>query len=125
MITYVDTSSLLKLVIDEDGSDQAELIWDSADVLASVSLVVVEGRAALAAARRDGRLDARQHSVAAYTSLTPWGHSGLAPIPFSWIPRIVGVGGPMSNPGECGERQQQILNVLSNHYRVRIPAATN
>lgn len=31
----------------------------------------------------------------------------------------------MSNPGECGERQQQILNVLSNHYRVRIPAATN
>lgn len=61
MITYVDTSSLLKLVIDEVGSERAELIWDSADVLASVSLVVVEGRAALAAARRGGRLDTRQH----------------------------------------------------------------
>ena len=61
MITYVDTSGLLKLLIDEDGSERAELIWDSADVLASVALVVVEGRAALAAAHRGARLDARQH----------------------------------------------------------------
>lgn len=71
MITYVDTSSLLKLVIDEDGSERAELIWDSADVLTSVALVVVEGRAALAAARREGRLDTRQHRRARqeFTSL--------------------------------------------------------
>lgn len=61
MITYVDTSSLLKLVIDEDGSERAELIWDTADSLVSVALVVVEGRAALAAAQRGGRLDTRQH----------------------------------------------------------------
>ena len=61
MITYVDTSSLLKLVIDEVGSERAELIWDTADVLASAVLVVVEGRAALAAARRGGRLDTRQY----------------------------------------------------------------
>ena len=64
MITYVDTSSLLKLVIDEDGSERVGLIWDSADALASVALVVVEGRAALAAARRAGRLDTRQHRAA-------------------------------------------------------------
>lgn len=71
MITYVDTSSLLKLVIDEDGSERVELIWDSADVLTSVALVVVEGRAALAAARREGRLDTRQHRRARqeFTSL--------------------------------------------------------
>lgn len=61
MITYVDTSSLLKLVIDEDGSERVELIWDAADSVASVALVVVEGRAALAAAHRGGRLDPRQH----------------------------------------------------------------
>lgn len=61
MITYVDTSSLLKLVIDEVGSEQAELVWNSADALASVALVVVEGRAALAAARRGGRLSTSQH----------------------------------------------------------------
>lgn len=61
MIVYVGTSSLLKLLIDEDGSERAELIWNSADVLASVALVVVEGRAALAAAQRGALLDARQH----------------------------------------------------------------
>ena len=42
MITYVDTSSLLKLLIDEDGSEQVGRLWDSADVVASVVLVVVE-----------------------------------------------------------------------------------
>lgn len=61
MITYVDTSSLLKLVIDEDGSERAELLWDSADALASVALIVVEGRAALAAARRGERLGISQY----------------------------------------------------------------
>lgn len=56
MITYVDTSTLLKLIIEEEGSDRAGLIWDAADALASVSLVVVDARAALASAARDGRL---------------------------------------------------------------------
>lgn len=64
MITYVDTSSLIKLVIDEVGSTQAGVIWDSADALASATLVVVEGRAALAAARRGGRLDSRRYRQA-------------------------------------------------------------
>lgn len=64
MITYVDTSSLLKLLIDEDGSERAELIWDTADVLAGSALIVVEARAALAAAERDGRLTAAQHREA-------------------------------------------------------------
>lgn len=64
MITYVDTSTLLKLVVEEAGSDVAAVIWDSADALASVGLVVVETRAALAAARRAGRLTADQHREA-------------------------------------------------------------
>jgi len=64
VITYVDTSSLLKLVIDEDGSEHAELIWESAEVSASAVLVVVEARAALAAAARGGRLTAAQHREA-------------------------------------------------------------
>ncbi|HVM53770.1 MAG TPA: type II toxin-antitoxin system VapC family toxin [Acidimicrobiales bacterium] len=64
MITYVDTSTLLKLVVEEAGSDSAALIWDSADALASVGLVVVEARAALAAAHRAGRLTDEQHHAA-------------------------------------------------------------
>jgi uncharacterized protein len=71
VIAYVDTSVVLKLVIDEDGSDRAEVLWDSADAVASVALVVVEGRAALAAAARGGRLTTSQHrsARAAFASL--------------------------------------------------------
>jgi predicted nucleic acid-binding protein len=64
VITYVDTSTLLKLLIDEVGSDRAERVWDAADTLASVSLIVVEARAALAAATRGARLTTQQHEQA-------------------------------------------------------------
>jgi hypothetical protein len=64
MLTYVDTSTLLKLIVDEDGSDRADVIWRSADTVASVALVVVEARAALAAAARGGRLTSRQQAAA-------------------------------------------------------------
>jgi uncharacterized protein len=60
VITYVDTSTLIKLIVDEQGSDRAELIWQSADSVASVSLIVVEARAALAAATRGQRLSTDQ-----------------------------------------------------------------
>ena len=64
MITYVDTSTLLKLIIDEDGSDRAVTIWTSADAVASVALILVEARAALAAAKRGRRLTSGQHTDA-------------------------------------------------------------
>jgi predicted nucleic acid-binding protein len=64
VITYVDTSTLLKLLVEEEGSDRAELVWDTADTLASVSLVVVEARAALAAATRGAHLTTQQHKQA-------------------------------------------------------------
>ncbi len=64
MITYVDTSTLIKLIVDEEGSDRAELIWQSADSVASVGLVVVEARAALAAAARRQRLSTAQLNIA-------------------------------------------------------------
>lgn len=58
MITYVDTSTLLKRLLAEEGSDKADVIWEAADVVASVVIVIVEARAALAAARRRDRLSA-------------------------------------------------------------------
>jgi len=64
MMTYVDTSTLLKLIIDEEGSDRAALIWQTSDSVASVGLVAVEARAALAAAGRHGRLTSSQHRAA-------------------------------------------------------------
>ena len=64
MITYVDTSSLLKLLVDEVGSDQVEALWDASEVLASSALIRVEARAALAAAHRHRRITASQQQEA-------------------------------------------------------------
>jgi predicted nucleic acid-binding protein len=61
VITYVDTSTLLKRLLAEAGSDEADVIWNSADLLASAVTVIVEARAALAAAHRAGRLTSGGH----------------------------------------------------------------
>jgi len=60
LITYVDTSTLLKRLLMEQGSDGADAIWNAADVLASAVIVIVEARAALSAAQRGGRLTAAE-----------------------------------------------------------------
>lgn len=64
MITYVDTSTLIKLIVDEEGSDRADAIWQSADHVAAASLILVEARAALASAARLGRLTNARHQAA-------------------------------------------------------------
>jgi predicted nucleic acid-binding protein len=64
VITYIDTSTLLRLIVDENGSERAMTIWSSADAVASVNLIVVEASAALAAARRVRRLTEAQHRSA-------------------------------------------------------------
>ena len=46
MITYVDTSVLVKLVVEEPGSDRARAVWDASDVLFTGVISYVEGRAA-------------------------------------------------------------------------------
>lgn len=61
MITYVDTSTLIKLIVEEPGSDLAAQIWETADALAAVRHIDVEARAALAAALRAGRLTTARH----------------------------------------------------------------
>ena len=60
MITYIDTSVIVKLIIDEPESQHADVIWTSAESLAACSLAHVETRAALAAANRAGRISADQ-----------------------------------------------------------------
>jgi predicted nucleic acid-binding protein len=52
---------LIKLIVVEDGSDLAAELWASAYPAASSLLSYPEGRAALAAARRQGRLGEAEH----------------------------------------------------------------
>lgn len=64
MIVYFDSSALVKLVLEEDGSDIARDLWKLAAKRVSSQVVYPEARSALAAARRSGRIDDRQLTVA-------------------------------------------------------------
>lgn len=69
MLLFLDSSALVKLLVEEDGSDLVARLWDDADVLVASRLVVPEVAAALHAACRNGRLD----DDALTTALTAWG----------------------------------------------------
>jgi uncharacterized protein len=60
VIAYFDTSAVVPLLIAEPGSARAASLWDGADRVVSVRLIYPETRAALAQAKRLGRLTARQ-----------------------------------------------------------------
>jgi len=60
VIVYFDTSALVPLLVFEPGSPAARELWDEASRVASVRLVYPEARAALAQARRSGRVTPRQ-----------------------------------------------------------------
>lgn len=57
LILYFDTSALVKLLIVEEDSDTAEMLWNTAVTAVSSILAYPEGRAALARAHRLSRLD--------------------------------------------------------------------
>ncbi len=56
MIVYLDTSALVPLLIDEPASPICARIWDDAEDVVSVRIAYVEAAAAIAQARRLGRL---------------------------------------------------------------------
>jgi predicted nucleic acid-binding protein len=52
-LVYFDSSALVKLVVDEEGSDLAAELWDACDAALASRLAYPEVRAALAAACRN------------------------------------------------------------------------
>lgn len=94
MIACLDTSALLRLLVRQPGSDAAERVWEAARVAVASELVAPQARAALAAARSDGRLDAAGARHA--RTLLDWLTSQL---------RLVGVDGALArHAGELAER---------------------
>lgn len=63
-LAYLDSSALVKLVVEEDGSDEVAKLWDGADAVVTSRVAHPEVRAALAAAHRDRRLDDTGHNAA-------------------------------------------------------------
>ena len=64
MIAYFDTSSVVPLVIHEPSTAACNRIWNAAEKVVSVPLLYPEARAALARARRMGRITEPQLVVA-------------------------------------------------------------
>jgi len=64
VIVYLDTSALLKLIVDEPGSDLMLAVAAESPVGASCLLTRVEGRAALGRMSAEGRLSRRDLAVA-------------------------------------------------------------
>lgn len=81
MITYVDTSVLLKLLVsDADGGEAAQSIWVAAGYVVCAEIGLVEARAALAAARRTGRLDPAAFEVAKAELNALWAQVDRVPV---------------------------------------------
>jgi predicted nucleic acid-binding protein len=64
LILYLDTSAFVKLLVPEPGSFETAERWLRARRRVSSRLLYPEARAALARARRIGRLDASRHHAA-------------------------------------------------------------
>ncbi len=56
-IVYFDSSALVKLVVDERGTELADALWNGCDAALSSRLAYPEVRAALAASHRNSELD--------------------------------------------------------------------
>jgi len=63
-LVYFDSSALVKLLVDEDGSELAAALWDGCDAALSSRLAYPEVRAALAASGRNHDLDRDQLATA-------------------------------------------------------------
>jgi len=61
---YFDASALVKLVVDEQGSELAAALWDGCDAALTSRLAYPEVCAALAAACRNHQLSTTQHELA-------------------------------------------------------------
>jgi len=64
LILYLDTSSLVKLYVDEPGSEDVALLLETAEIAATSVLAYPEARAALARRRRERSLSPAAHRAA-------------------------------------------------------------
>lgn len=66
MLVAVDSSAIVKLLLVEEGSELARLVWEEAETVIATRLARVESAAAVTAARRDRRVrragEARAHA---------------------------------------------------------------
>lgn len=74
MILYLDSSNAVKLYVEEEGSTRVEQTVEAADRVSSSRIGYVEVRAALAAARRAGRLAEQSYDDLVEAFNRDWRH---------------------------------------------------
>lgn len=88
-LVYFDASALVKLVVDEEGSDLAAALWNGCDAALSSRLAYPEVCAALAAAGRNHDLTRTEADAAAEEWDTFW--ASMRPVDLSpWVERAAG-----------------------------------
>ena len=88
-IVYFDSSALVKLVLDETGSDVAAAVWNACDTALSSRLAYPEVSAALAAAGRNRDITESEASAAADEWEIFW--ASMRPIELSMdVERVAG-----------------------------------
>ena len=87
MIGYLDTSAFVPLLVAESTSAQCRRFWDDADAVVSNRLLYVEAAAALAQARRMGRLSVRAHRVSRQRVDELWAQLHVAEVDQSAVAR--------------------------------------
>lgn len=64
MILYLDTSALVKLYVEEEGTEDVQRAVDGSESVAASAVAYPEARSAFARLERDGYLSAEEHRVA-------------------------------------------------------------
>lgn len=80
-LVYFDSSALVKLVVDEAGSELAAQLWDGCDATLASRLAYPEVRAALAAAGRNHDLDEDSLNSAEHAWEEYW--AAIRPVEFT------------------------------------------
>ena len=74
MILYLDTSSLVKLYVEESGSADVERLVGEASLACTSVIAYAEARSALARLCREGSLSAEEHQLAKADLEADWPH---------------------------------------------------
>ena len=74
MILYLDTSALVKLYIEEPGSERVREALNEAPIVSTSRVAYVEARAGIARKRREGDLSERDHARVVDGLVRDWGN---------------------------------------------------
>lgn len=107
MIVYLDTSALVKALIEEEGSEVAAVLWSEADRIYSSRLAYPEARAALAASLRGSRSNIRQHREAKSELERRWMQLSIVEV----SPEVAGAAGEVAE--EYGLRGYDAVHLAS------------